>query len=95
MSTQNVILTDAWLKVAEAADEQACFQSLGDVPRVEYATTEDDSDPEPGLSGHRLAGNEVMTRLVIGAGYIWARLFDTRKPTLLVVSGSSVDFSAT
>jgi hypothetical protein len=93
MATQNAVIIDEWRKIAETADSAVCCQSLGDVTRVEYATTATDAAPADGVIGHRLRGNERMTRTLIGAGYLWARLFDTPQSATLVVSGSSVDFT--
>ena len=89
MATVNTPLTNEWQKVAETADDPVLMQSYGKVAQVEYATTDDDEAPDSDLIGHRLEGHEAMTRLVLGEGYIWVRLYASAKAATLVITGST------
>jgi hypothetical protein len=94
MATQSTILDSDWTLIANTADDPVLAQAYGGVAQIEYLTTATDSTPDASEVGHRLGGDQQMTRLAIGDGYIWARLWGRTKPAAIVVSGSTVDFGS-
>ena len=94
MATQSTTLTTDWTLIANASDAAVLAQAYGGVAQIEYMTTADNVAPDAQETGHQLLGNEQMTRLAIGAGYLWARRWGSVKMGVIVVSGSSVDFEA-
>lgn len=78
MPTQNINITKTWTQLATSADADVLISTT--FPNsIEYATTA--ANAAPTVVGHTLSNREALTRSVIGAGYIWARIaadVDTR-----------------
>lgn len=77
MATTNIAVTPAWVKLADASAID--FLATWDVPvTVEFATTA--ADTAPTVVGHKLGPGSAITRIILGAGYVWARLVAGSKP---------------
>lgn len=76
MATSNITVTGTWTKLADAGDDPVLIQCTASMP-WEVAAVASDAAPEIDM-GHLLIGTEqVMTRALIGAGYIFARTRST------------------
>jgi hypothetical protein len=71
MATSNINITNAWTKIADASNAELLVTWNAPV-WIEVATTVADSAPV--VSGHRLAPESAITRTIIGAGYVWAKV---------------------
>lgn len=85
MPTTNVQVTQAWVKIAETSHTEFLV-TWDDRVDLEFATTTADSAPT--VRGHRLSRDSAITRSVLGAGYVWARVVASGhgSAALLVVS---------
>lgn len=72
MATTNQTITKEWAKVADD-DDDSVLVTCRTPSTVEFAMTTTDDEPEL-LRGHLLQPDEAITRLVVGAGYIWMRI---------------------
>lgn len=83
MPTTNVTVGRTWVKLADAS--QAFLISANFDAVLEIATTSADSAPT--VDGHKLrvgVGENALTRDVIGAGYVWARITDYKSGLVVV-----------
>ena len=71
MTTYNISVTEAWTKVADAADENVLVTWENPV-MLEVATTA--ADAEPTVVGHRLTRDSGITRKALSEGYIWLKV---------------------
>ena len=85
MPTTNVQVTKTWSKIAEASTAEL-LATWDDRVDLEFATTAADSAPT--VRGHRLSRECAITRIVLGAGYVWVRVVPSGHgdAALLVVS---------
>jgi hypothetical protein len=85
MPTSNVVISSSWVKIAESSNAEL-LATWSDPAVLEVATTATDSAPT--VQGHKLTREGALTRGVIGAGFVWAKLSAGTKPNsvLLVVS---------
>ncbi len=82
MPTSNISVTSTWTKIADEADEG--FLLTWDSPvTVEVASTS--ADAQPIIRGHKLRMNEAITREILGAGYVWAKLCSGSFPAAVSV----------
>lgn len=82
MPTTNVSITSTWTKLAENTNTELLV--TWDVPvKVEIAATLANSVPT--VDGHSLTHEDAITRNLIGAGYVWARLVAGTKPSSVKV----------
>lgn len=71
MATSNVSIAKTWVQLAANTDE-AVLISTKYPYAVEYAATA--AAAAPTVEGHALSNKEAITRSVLGAGYIWAKV---------------------
>jgi len=85
MTTYNTAVTPTWTKLADSNAGDLLVTWSNSVT-VEFATT--GADVAPVVSGHKLGPDSAITRSLIGAGFVWARLIAGSKPAsvTLVVS---------
>lgn len=87
MPTANVEITQSWTKLANSSDVTVLVTSRS-IYTIEVATTAADSAPS--VSGHLLHDGDAITRDLIGAGFLWARVHDGRhvagSPVIMAVS---------
>ena len=77
MATINKVVTTEWSKVADLEDK--AFLVTWSLPvLVEFATTA--ADNAPVVQGHSLSRHDALTRMVIGDGYLWARVVPGSRP---------------
>lgn len=72
MATTNEPLTKTWSLAASIAADPVLL-SLDSAAVVEIATTAAD-ETAPTVSGHTITGGMAITRDILGAGAIWARV---------------------
>ena len=92
MSTQNATITESWSKIADTADDPLLIQAAhGGSIQYEIATVA--TETAPTVAGHTIYQNEqAMTRSVLGAGHVYARLTYSSASAdagVLIVTGSS------
>lgn len=76
MPTTNPTITSAWTKIADNTDPEL-LASWREAVTLEVATTLTNAAPSAGFGGHRLHRGGVLTRRMVGAGYVWAKLADS------------------
>lgn len=87
MATTNVTITKTWAKVAEDTDDPFLIQAASSLD-WEIAAVALDAAPVS-TTGHRMTGDaESMTRSLIGAGFVYARIapLSTASKALMIVS---------
>ena len=85
MATVNTTVTAAWTKVADDTDDPVLITS-GHPAVFEVALVA--TDTAPTVTGHRvekMSDGEALTRLVLGYGFIFMRIADSRFDTATVV----------
>jgi hypothetical protein len=78
MATSNVTISATWTKLATADDDPVLVTSKSPA-MIEFATTA--TDVAPTVTGHAvpdMSGGAAMTRMVIGDGFLWCRIVDSR-----------------
>lgn len=84
MPTINTHVTTSWTKLADASDNDLLV--TWSIPAtLEVASTT--ANAAPIVEGHRLTNMDAITRSVLGAGYVWAKLVGGSMPadiTLIV-----------
>lgn len=92
MATYNItIATSGWTLIASTSDTD--FLVTWDVPKlVEFASTE--LNEVPTVKGHRISRETQVSREIIGAGYVWAKLVNDSSISNLVLTVSSTTTSS-
>lgn len=70
MGTVNLQVSPTWTQLADDAAENILV-TWDEISDIEYAVT--DTDDAPDVVGHRLTHKDIITRAVIGPGFLWAR----------------------
>lgn len=87
MATQNATITASWSKIADSADTQVLIQASG---YIEYQVATMATETAPAVQGHTIGGRDRgISRDLLGAGHIYARLTAGGESAPLVVTGSS------
>ena len=85
MPTVNTTITGTWTKLANDTDDPVLITS-NSLAAIEIATVA--TDVAPSVSGHRLegfAGGMGVTRSVLGDGFVFARIVDSRFASAVMV----------
>jgi hypothetical protein len=91
MATQNATITSAWSKIADSADDPFLAQPFGS-STFQIATMA--TETAPTVEGHVIkASGQAISRDLIGAGHVYARVVSGAPSATLVVSGSSETLS--
>lgn len=91
MATQNATITNAWSKIADSEDDSVLIQASG---YIEYQVATTATETAPTVQGHAIGGRDRgISRDLIGAGHIYARLTAGGDSATLIVTGSSETLS--
>jgi hypothetical protein len=82
MPTNNIAITSTWTKLAASTDTDLLITS-NDAVAVEIASTSADSAPT--VVGHYLAPGQAITRSLLGAGHVWAKLLPGSRPASVIM----------
>jgi len=86
MTTKNVSITPVWSQIADKTDGELLVTWKAAVS-VEIALTE--LDAVPTKEGHIFARETPVTRTLLGAGYVWAKIIPGNSPKKVVLTVSN------